>query len=97
MKYTITSDNKIVFPENGKPPETIPPGYKRDPGNQYILLPDYKEPCKQRTHRQKILPCGKLNNVDFCEYYDVIVMPMFCNECDVELEIKQTEPKEKRL
>jgi hypothetical protein len=97
MRYTITLDGKYVFPENGKPPTTIPDGYIRDPGNAYVLIPDYKSKCCQRTHRQKVLPCGKLNNVDFCEHYDVIVTPIFCNECDVDLEIKNTIPKEKRL
>ena len=93
--YRLTSDGKYVFPKRGDPPSVIPDGYKRDPGDPYILVPDFREECKQRSCRQKILPCGKLSTVFYCEFLDVIVTPQFCNEC--ELEVKNKEPESRRL
>jgi len=88
VQYRIMPDGSYVFPQRGKPPPLID-GYVRDAGDPYHLLPDFKEPCKQRMFRAGALPCCKEYQYFYCQYYEIPVIPEFCNTCTEGDEIKK--------
>jgi hypothetical protein len=82
-RYRVMSNGALVFPRRGKEPPLIN-GYIRDPGDPYILLPDFKESCDYRSFGLIVLPCKKEVMGYACKYYNTPIDAVACNICCIE-------------
>lgn len=80
MSARLQEDGSLLFPRRGPPP-TLIDGFTRDPGDPYILRPDF-ESCKHRCIVKFLMPCGKLGGRHWCNLKGIEAKVDVCNFCE---------------